>query len=38
VALSPDGTEAYVVDADLPTVDVVDTATGSVTATFTLPH
>jgi YVTN family beta-propeller protein len=37
VALSPDGTEAYVVDADHPIVDVVDTATGTVTSTFKLP-
>jgi YVTN family beta-propeller protein len=38
VALSPDGSEAYVVDADRPAVDVVDTATGAVTATFVLPN
>jgi YVTN family beta-propeller protein len=38
VALSPDGSEAYVVDADQPDVEVVDTATGAVTATFTLPN
>jgi YVTN family beta-propeller protein len=37
VALSADGTEAYVVDADRPTVDVVDTATGIVTSVFKLP-
>lgn len=38
VALSPDGSTAYVVDADQPDVEVVDTATGAVTATFTLPN
>jgi YVTN family beta-propeller protein len=38
VALSPDGTEAYVVDADNPTVDVVETATGTVTSVFELPN
>jgi YVTN family beta-propeller protein len=38
VALSPNGTEAYVVDADVPAVYAVNTATGAVTSTFTLPY
>jgi YVTN family beta-propeller protein len=37
VTLSPDGTTAYVVDADRPVVDLVDPATGSITSTLALP-
>jgi YVTN family beta-propeller protein len=38
VTLSPDGTTAYVVDADLPVVDLVNPTTGSVASRFTLPE
>jgi YVTN family beta-propeller protein len=37
VALSADGTTAYVVDADRPVLDLVDPLTGSIRATFALP-
>ena len=37
LALSPDGATAYVVDADRPSIDLVDTATGAVTSTLSLP-
>ena len=37
LALSPDGTTAYVVDADRPVLDLVDPLTGSIRSTFALP-
>jgi YVTN family beta-propeller protein len=37
LALSPDGTTAYVVDAGQPLIDLVDPSTGAVTSTFKLP-
>jgi DNA-binding beta-propeller fold protein YncE len=36
VALSPGGSTAYVVDAFLPVVDVVDTATGSIISNLSI--
>jgi YVTN family beta-propeller protein len=37
LTLSPDGETAYVVDADRPLIDVVDTANGAVRETFRIP-
>ena len=37
VTLSRDGATAYVVDADLPVVDLVDPPTGLIKSTFALP-
>jgi DNA-binding beta-propeller fold protein YncE len=37
ITLSSTGTTAYVVDADRPVIEVVDTATGSITSTLALP-
>jgi YVTN family beta-propeller protein len=37
LAMSPDGTRVFVVDGALPTVDIVDPATGMIASAFTLP-
>jgi hypothetical protein len=37
VTLARTGTAAYVVDADNPVIDLVDTNTGAVTGTLSLP-
>jgi DNA-binding beta-propeller fold protein YncE len=37
LAMSPDGTRVFVVDGALPTVDIVDPATGKISSAFTLP-
>jgi YVTN family beta-propeller protein len=36
VALSPDGTTAYVVDADLPRIDLIDPGNGAIRSSFPL--
>jgi DNA-binding beta-propeller fold protein YncE len=38
LAISPSGWAAYVVDADLPLIAVVNPATGATTSTFGLPQ
>ena len=38
MAVTGDGRTAYVVDADLPEIDVVDTTTGSITSRWALPR